>query len=1475
MLIGGITWLVVTESGLTWLTDKAQTYAPGELTIEQVQGRLIDNFKIEQFSYQYEEIAVQFDTFQFVWQPKALADATVHIKQLHLNGLKLHLPKTEKQPPSDEPIALPDIHLPVRIVLEDVQVRKVSVQIAENEPIIIDSVDLITTTQEQIQLQHFSVQSPQFQVTLAGNLAFQPPYPLQLDLTWSAHLPNNLSAEGQGTLSGDIKHLILSHTLNKPTTLQAKITVDNALEDLRWTAALDWDTLQWPLTEIEPLMVKSQQAKAQLKGTLDNYQFTLQTDLSGSQIPASQWNIKAKGDLSALQIQHLQVKLLDGEVNASGQVTWYPELQAQLNLQAKDLTAKPYWAEWPNDLTLTTELKAAFQNQTVNIEHWQVNIPEIGTETLLQGKVALTEKNPIVDATLTWEKLQWPLSGQLPLVNSEQGNLEAKGTLEDYQVKLATHLSGAQLSGQLLTTAHGDLSQVTIEKLDAELLDGTIQASGRVAWQDALNAQFKLSTQHISPKTLLAEWPADLSLNTQIQGEWSGQTLKISECEIAFPQIPTQLSLQGKGTLTPEAPEFEATVNWQNLQWPLTDKLPLVRTEQGKLTAQGTPKAYQFKLFNIDLTGKDIPTGQWQATGQGNLQSVQFTQLQGKLLQGTVNLAGQATWQPTVTWQATLNGKDINPGQYLADWPGKLVFALQSQGELKADGVHTQVTVKNVQGTLRDYPLKFQTQLTLDNTHVAVKDLQFHSGNAQIYLDGKLFPQANANWKINASDLSHLLPQLQGQLKGQGQLSGELTAPKVIADLEGKNLVFEANQLGKLAAQVNVDLVTGKETFTVQIVAEDFTQGSVQVDKIQLKTQGQLSQHTLETQITLPKETLTLQLAGSLDRKQLRWQGQLKQLALASADFGTWQSTKPADLLLSAQQVQLTQQCLKHEVTQLCMQARWQQQADSFVQLELTELPLDIAQTFLPPNLKIKGNLNGKAFATLQADGSLRSQVKIDLSKGTVQGYFSEVLDTVNYQGGTLQLAITEQGLTANVDLGLLEQSKIKGNITLPNLTRLPLPTQQPLTGQLQVNFADLQLLPLFVHQVANPQGQVSVNLAIAGDLAEPQISGLVQIQNGALEIPNVGLDLQDLHLTVKGSLQEDFQAKAQVRSGKGILRLTGQAKLNPSAETAWEVNANLKGEQVEVANIPSAWVLASPDIDIHIAPKKVDVKGKVTIPQAMITPAGGGTTGAVTVSDDVVIVNSKTPISSAPIAEKWAITSQVQVILGDKVAFEGMGLKAHFRGALEVSNRPNKETVGHGELQVVDGTFKGYGQNLQLEKSRIIFTGGPITNPGLDMRAVRHLKQDSEEDISAGLRIQGTAKSPQVTLFSQPTFDQTNTLSYILLGKPAAQASDGEGQLLVNAVSSLPLKQGDNITKKIANRFGFDEAGISSEGNIEEAALVLGKYLSPRLYISYGIGLFENVSVFRMRYDLTKRLKLETETGTQSGVDLHYTIEW
>ncbi|MCC6346146.1 MAG: translocation/assembly module TamB domain-containing protein, partial [Nitrospirales bacterium] len=121
---------------------------------------------------------------------------------------------------------------------------------------------------------------------------------------------------------------------------------------------------------------------------------------------------------------------------------------------------------------------------------------------------------------------------------------------------------------------------------------------------------------------------------------------------------------------------------------------------------------------------------------------------------------------------------------------------------------------------------------------------------------------------------------------------------------------------------------------------------------------------------------------------------------------------------------------------------------------------------------------------------------------------------------------------------------------------------------------------------------------------------------------------------------------------------------------------------------------------------------------------------------------------------------------------------------------------------------------------------------------------------------------------------DQANILSYLVLGRPLQSATGEEGKLLYKAASSLSFSGGEFLAQRIGGALGIKDIHIEQGEEFREAALVVGTYLSPRIYVSYGIGLFEPVNRLRIRYELSKKLLLQVESGLESGADLFYRIE-
>jgi len=71
------------------------------------------------------------------------------------------------------------------------------------------------------------------------------------------------------------------------------------------------------------------------------------------------------------------------------------------------------------------------------------------------------------------------------------------------------------------------------------------------------------------------------------------------------------------------------------------------------------------------------------------------------------------------------------------------------------------------------------------------------------------------------------------------------------------------------------------------------------------------------------------------------------------------------------------------------------------------------------------------------------------------------------------------------------------------------------------------------------------------------------------------------------------------------------------------------------------------------------------------------------------------------------------------------------------------------------------------MERGRVLFAGGPLDNPALELDVARDAPL---YEVKAGVKVRGTAQAPTFELQSEPPQTDANTISYILFGKPVAE---------------------------------------------------------------------------------------------------------
>jgi translocation and assembly module TamB len=119
----------------------------------------------------------------------------------------------------------------------------------------------------------------------------------------------------------------------------------------------------------------------------------------------------------------------------------------------------------------------------------------------------------------------------------------------------------------------------------------------------------------------------------------------------------------------------------------------------------------------------------------------------------------------------------------------------------------------------------------------------------------------------------------------------------------------------------------------------------------------------------------------------------------------------------------------------------------------------------------------------------------------------------------------------------------------------------------------------------------------------------------------------------------------------------------------------------------------------------------------------------------------------------------------------------------------------------------------------------------------------------------------------------EADALSYLMIGRPLAEASSSEGSELSGAAVRLGLRQAARITQEIGQSLGLDELTIIGDGG-DATALVAGKQFNERLYARYAYGVFSRLGMIMIRYKLSERLSLEAGAGETQSIDILYTVE-
>jgi translocation and assembly module TamB len=785
-------------------------------------------------------------------------------------------------------------------------------------------------------------------------------------------------------------------------------------------------------------------------------------------------------------------------------------------------------------------------------------------------------------------------------------------------------------------------------------------------------------------------------------------------------------------------------------------------------------------------------------------------------------------------------------------------------------------------------------------------DLRFTAPGAHATVRGELQPtQGAGNIELAVSDAARWLAwartlpgaaralegmEARGTLALTGQWRGGWRDPTLQAHLATPRLSFLRASAGPDAAPL-------------ELRDMDLTLNG-RLAQAQLRTRGSLQQGKRQIQWTLAADGGRAARGASLARSD--WRLNLTELQLRASDpalgSGTWQAATTGAvpitwaknaLGVAPGELRVTAPASSAQATVAWKNSRWQKgalQTSGHVTgvplqwIDLLNSAQDKKRTHVAGNLMFNGDWD------IQVGRSLQAQIDVARAGGdlTLMATDPETDVQARISAGLREARAQLNVSGGNATVNVLWDSERAGRVEATLQTPLAANPDKsaafpwswsnnaPVQGRIQARLPTISTWSILAPPGWRLRGALTADVRIAGSAADPQLSGTLAADQLALRSVVDGVQLQGgtlrAHLEGPRLVLDEFALHGPGADG-GTLRASGEA-----GWIAGQFQARLATtiSQLRASVRSDRRVTVSGTLQTALQDGLVSADGNVHVDRALIVLPNSSRP---TLGSDVVVHGAGTPGRAAPTAAdagnappgKLRAKVDVQINLGDDFQLRGMGIDTRLAGTLALtSDGPLAQMPTlKGRVQTEGGRFQAYGQRLTIARGRIFFSGD-VTNPGLDILALR---PNYASDQKVGVEVQGTALLPQVHLYSDPALPDSQTLAWLMLGH-AAPENGGEAALMQSAALAF---LGGRESAGLASTFGLDELSFAQNTGTGQTGsnLTLGKRISNRLYAAYEQGLGGATSVLMIFYELSKRWVIRGQAGVSSAVDLIFKLNY
>ena len=1467
ILVGTLTIMVSTDQGSRFLLDRVLS-KQNIIKYQYESGNLLKGIILKNIVVSLKPVDVKIDRADVSLGWRAILEKEIHLSHADVNNLRI----ITKTPPSDEPFKFSPIKLPFVLRVDDATVDHL--QIATSTGTKVDFNDIVlhqaVWKDTKLEFENSEVDMGYLSVRDAtGSMDFSGKYPIHAKAIVRLPSLKSLNVEDiyvhvRGTLD-TLKAGIATKT---PDLLTGWAVVHPMRDHVPMNGALIFKDYHWPLLLDQELL--SKKGTATFQGNIQQLNLDIQTDISGKNIPQGQYTALMSTDLiHQLNIQNFNGQLMGGAVNLAGLVSWedhvHWDVKGRLDRISptdkiipqvvRDFLPPALDANIASTGALKDGMQISGHVDFDKFENWALKLNQAETKDKKVQPMLMDVQWKNIDRAVPY--IGW--------LSSESGNVKLALVEGQQNIQVATtvrsHEQGSLPAGQYQAKLDLKGNDLHIPDFSYRADKGSLTGNAVLELPDEkrqLKWNALLNAQNFNPQSITTAAPVNL-LNGQI---------KANGYAVPNQQIIHLQSINLTGQMANQAKP---------------ETLKLTGTSTAAVIFHDEKAGGGFKGFAVKYDGafntSQFPQGngllKFKVAGTPDLIRIENLQHDGAA--GKIVAHGQVHIVNGFGWDINASLVRFKPQYFVSSVRGEVSGNVKTQGTWSDQLKKINIAQLNVAGMINNKPLRGRGNLavSLNSEQNGFVPTQFEANNLLLaYANNQIQATGNAQnlrLNINAPALYELYPGLRGTAHGYLNVRAKphLSAT---ANFAVDNFGFN-NSLSIKKISLKGELPTSMTTPTKMVAQmETLRSGGREIQHAAITLSGTRKAHLLQLQGWNYYSKFYVQMAGGFNA-QNDWLGQVQKGEFDSVRVHLLQDqSAPIIYTSSKSELYVGQHCWSSQQSQLCFdQPLRVSKTRGNVSFLTKNLDLKDFAAFMPEGLAMTGKLNGYA----KASWAQGAQPKIDAKMVTKNGVIGiaaadpdDAASTLNYDEASVIAKSVPDGLQMRVDLKAPNIGMGYANVIIN-----PYADAKPMRGEVAFNEVQLKILKPFIADVRKMDGTLALAGKISGTLTKPLFDGEMRVKNGSISMISLPVNLNNIQ--IYSSIHQDTASiNGAFNSGRGVGTLTG----NIDWKNDPRIQLNLKGDKLLIRQASLVTAIVDTDLSMDALPmsKRLTVKGNVTIPRALISMPEASAT-VVNVSPDARIVREgDDQLALLKAAKPWDIRADVDVRLGDQVVFQGFNSRIPLIGRLYLTQRGLETAMrANGAIGVSRKvTIEAYGQRLDLNRAIARFNGA-LSNPTLDVDANKSI-----QGSTVGVRVTGTAVSPNIQVYNDAGLSDQEAMNALITGRineGSSGLSNAEGfksdvnNTIAAAGISLGLGGTRAFTNQIGQTFGLSGLALDAQGTGDDTQVSLTGYITPDLYIRYGVGVFTPVNKLTLRYQMNQRLYLEASQSLEKAIDLFY----